>query len=35
VLSDPVRLRVLSLIAACKGGEAYVCEITDAQEAVR
>jgi ArsR family transcriptional regulator len=32
VLADPVRLRVLSLIAARKGGEVYVCEITDAFE---
>jgi ArsR family transcriptional regulator len=31
-LSDPVRLRVLSLIAARKGGEVCVCEITDAFE---
>jgi ArsR family transcriptional regulator len=30
VLGDPVRLRVLSLIAAHKGGEVCVCEITDA-----
>ena len=30
VLGDPVRLRVLSLIAARKGGEVCVCEITDA-----
>jgi ArsR family transcriptional regulator len=29
-LGDPVRLRVLSLIAARKGGEVCVCEITDA-----
>lgn len=32
VLGDPVRLRVLSLIAARKGGEVCVCEITDAFE---
>ena len=30
VLGDPVRLRVLSLIAARKGGEVCVCEITGA-----
>jgi ArsR family transcriptional regulator len=30
VLGDPARLRVLSLIAARKGGEVCVCEITDA-----
>lgn len=30
VMGDPVRLRVLSLIAARKGGEVCVCEITDA-----
>src|SRR3954467_3683323 len=30
VLGDPVRLRVLSLIAARRGGEVCVCEITDA-----
>lgn len=29
-LSDPVRLRVLSLIAARKGADVCVCEITDA-----
>ena len=29
-LSDPVRLRVLSLIAARKGRDVCVCEITDA-----
>ena len=29
-LGDPVRLRVLSLIAARRGGEVCVCEITDA-----
>jgi ArsR family transcriptional regulator len=32
VLGDPVRLRVLSLIAARKRGEVCVCEITDAFE---
>jgi ArsR family transcriptional regulator len=32
VLGDPVRLRVLSLIAARKGGQVCVCEITDAFE---
>jgi ArsR family transcriptional regulator, arsenate/arsenite/antimonite-responsive transcriptional repressor len=32
VLGDPVRLRVLSLIASRKGGEVCVCEITDAFE---
>ena len=30
VLGDPVRLRVLSLIAARKGRQVCVCEITDA-----
>ncbi|MFC0530506.1 ArsR/SmtB family transcription factor [Phytohabitans kaempferiae] len=30
VLGDPVRLRVLSLIAARGGGEVCVCEITEA-----
>ena len=30
VLGDPVRLRVLSLIAARTGAEVCVCEITDA-----
>lgn len=30
VLGDPVRLRVLSLIAARAGGQVCVCEITDA-----
>jgi ArsR family transcriptional regulator len=30
VLGDPVRLRVLSLIAAGKDGGVCVCEITDA-----
>jgi ArsR family transcriptional regulator len=30
VLGDPVRLRVLSLIAARKGGEVCVCDITGA-----
>lgn len=30
VLGDPVRLRVLSLIAARKGDEVCVCEITEA-----
>jgi ArsR family transcriptional regulator len=29
VLGDPVRLRVLSLIASRRGGEVCVCEITD------
>ena len=32
VLGDPVRLRVLSLNAARRGGEVCVCEITDAFE---
>ena len=32
VLGDPVRLRVLSLIASRRGGEVCVCEITDAFE---
>jgi len=30
VLGDPVRLRVLSLIAARNGGEVCVCDITEA-----
>jgi ArsR family transcriptional regulator len=29
-LADPVRLRVLSLIAARRGGEVCVCELTEA-----
>ena len=29
-LGDPVRLRLLSLIAARNGGEVCVCELTDA-----
>jgi ArsR family transcriptional regulator len=29
-LGDPVRLRLLSLIASREGGEACVCELTDA-----
>jgi ArsR family transcriptional regulator, arsenate/arsenite/antimonite-responsive transcriptional repressor len=29
-LGDPVRLRLLSLIAARAGGEVCVCELTDA-----
>ncbi|MGH3345207.1 MAG: ArsR/SmtB family transcription factor [Carbonactinosporaceae bacterium] len=29
-LGDPVRLRLLSLIACHEGGEACVCELTDA-----
>ena len=29
-LSDPVRLRLLSLIASYAGGEACVCDLTDA-----
>src|SRR5690348_9453655 len=29
-LGDPVRLRLLSLIAARSGGEVCVCELTDA-----
>ncbi len=29
-LGDPVRLRLLSLIASRKGGEVCVCELTDA-----
>lgn len=28
-LSDPVRLRLLSLVASHEGGEACVCELTD------
>ncbi|MBE1485201.1 ArsR/SmtB family transcription factor [Plantactinospora soyae] len=31
-LGDPVRLRLLSLIAARAGGEVCVCELTDAFE---
>jgi ArsR family transcriptional regulator len=30
VLGDPVRLRLLSLIASHEGGEACVCDLTDA-----
>jgi ArsR family transcriptional regulator, arsenate/arsenite/antimonite-responsive transcriptional repressor len=29
-LADPVRLRLLSLIASFEGGEACVCDLTDA-----
>ncbi|WP_049558679.1 ArsR/SmtB family transcription factor [Nonomuraea sp. SBT364] len=29
-LGDPVRLRILSIVAARQGGEACVCDITDA-----
>lgn len=29
-LADPVRLRIMSLVAAHAGGEACVCDITDA-----
>ena len=29
-LGDPVRLRLLSLIAACEGQEACVCDLNDA-----
>ena len=29
-LADPVRLRLMSLIASHEGGEACVCEVTDA-----
>ncbi|WP_440106750.1 ArsR/SmtB family transcription factor [Streptosporangium sp. H16] len=29
-LSDPVRLRILSIVASYAGGEACVCDITDA-----
>jgi ArsR family transcriptional regulator, arsenate/arsenite/antimonite-responsive transcriptional repressor len=31
-LADPVRLRLLSLIASHEGGEACVCDLTDAFE---
>ena len=31
-LADPVRLRLLSLVAAHEGGEACVCELNDAFE---
>ncbi|MEO3805394.1 metalloregulator ArsR/SmtB family transcription factor [Nonomuraea sp. B1E8] len=31
-LGDPVRLRILSIVAARQGGEACVCDITDAFE---
>ena len=31
-LADPVRLRIMSLVAAHAGGEACVCDITDAFE---
>ena len=29
-LADPVRLRLLSLVASCEGGEACVCDLNDA-----
>lgn len=29
-LADPVRLRLMSLVASCAGGEACVCDLTDA-----
>ena len=29
-IADPIRLRLLSLIASHKGGEACVCDLTDA-----
>lgn len=29
-ISDPIRLRLLSLIASHEGGEACVCDLTDA-----
>lgn len=29
-LADPVRLRLMSLIASCEGGEACVCDLNDA-----
>ena len=28
-IADPARLRLLSLIAAHDGGEAYVCDLTE------
>ncbi len=31
-LADPVRLRLVSLVAAHEGGEACVCDLTDAFE---
>jgi len=31
-MADPVRLRLLSLVASHAGGEACVCELTDAFE---
>ncbi|RVX44978.1 ArsR family transcriptional regulator [Nonomuraea polychroma] len=31
-LGDPVRLRILSIVASREGGEACVCDITDAFE---
>ena len=31
-LADPVRLRLLSLVASHEGGEACVCDLTDAFE---
>jgi ArsR family transcriptional regulator len=31
-ISDPIRLRLLSLIASHEGGEACVCDLTDAFE---
>jgi ArsR family transcriptional regulator, arsenate/arsenite/antimonite-responsive transcriptional repressor len=29
-LADPVRLRLMSLVASCPGGEACVCDLTEA-----
>ena len=29
-LADPVRLRLLSLVASCEGGEACVCDLNEA-----
>lgn len=29
VVADPTRLRLLSLVAACEGAEACVCDLTD------
>jgi ArsR family transcriptional regulator, arsenate/arsenite/antimonite-responsive transcriptional repressor len=31
-LADPARLRLLSMIASCAGGEVCVCELTDGFE---
>jgi ArsR family transcriptional regulator len=33
-LADPVRLRLLSMIASAEGGEACVCELRDCAEII-